>query len=106
MQKVYSEKAGEMMNPLNAFIHDSLVKLEIATLECEAMELEVERVEFEAKSPPRLVLRDNRKTQDLVKNGLASLFGMKTKGGRRYDSYQMQVCGVKCVWESERVTKV
>ncbi|WP_409042272.1 hypothetical protein [Mannheimia haemolytica] len=95
-----------MMNPLNAFIHDSLVKLEIATLECEAMELEVERVEFEAKSPPRLVLRDNCKTQDLVKNGLASLFGMKTKGGRRYDSYQMQVRGVKCVWESERVTKV
>ncbi len=32
-----------MMNPLNAFIHDSLVKLEIATLECEAMELEVEQ---------------------------------------------------------------
>ncbi|MEE3701547.1 hypothetical protein [Mannheimia haemolytica] len=106
MQKVYSEKAGELMNPLNAYIHDSLVKLEIATLECEALDLEIERVEFEAASPPRLVLRDNRKTQDFVKNGLASLFGMKTKGGRRYDSYQMQVRGVKCVWESERVAKV
>ena len=106
MQKVFSQTANEMMNPLNAYIHDSLVKLEIATLECEAMDLEIQRVEFEAASPPRLVLRDNRKTQDFVKNGLASLFGMKTKGGRRYDSYQMQVRGVKCVWESERVTKV
>ncbi len=26
---------------------------------------------------------------------------MKTKGGRQYDSYQMQVQGVKCVWESQ-----
>lgn len=50
MQKVFSEKAGEMMNPFNAYIHDSLVKLEIATLECEALDLEIERVEFEAAS--------------------------------------------------------
>lgn len=106
MKKVYSEKAGEMMNPLNAFIHDNLVKLEIATLECEAMDLEIEQVVFEVASPPRLVLRDNHKTQDLVKSGLAQVFGMKTKAGRRYDTYQMQVRGVKCVWESERVAKV
>ena len=41
MKKVYNEMAGEMMIPKNAIIHSQLPMLEIATLECEALGLEV-----------------------------------------------------------------
>ena len=53
MKKVYNEMAGEMMLPRNGYIHNQLARLEIATLECEALGLEVETVEWFENRPAK-----------------------------------------------------
>lgn len=79
MKKVYNEMAGEMMLPRNGYIHNQLARLEIATLECEALGLEVETVEWFENSRPRLVVRDNSTTRHLVKTGKALTYGSDRK---------------------------
>ena len=104
MKKVYNEMAGEMMLPRNGYIHNQLARLEIATLECEALGLEVETVEWFENSRPRLVVRDNSTTRHLVKTGKALTYGSEVKNGIRIYLHQMMVEGVNIIWKSD-VTK-
>lgn len=101
MRKVYSEMAGEMMSERNASIHSQLVKLELATLECEQMGIEVEYVEWFDIGKPRLVVRDNAATRHFVKTGKAHNYGSEVKNGIRVALNQMQVKGVKIIWKSD-----
>ncbi|WP_018652734.1 hypothetical protein [Actinobacillus capsulatus] len=102
MSKEYSEVAGREMNKETKAVYEAAVKLELAMLECEEMDLEVTGVEWGGGYQPRIILRENYKTKRFVKSGTAQVFGMKTRAGVRYDFYQMQVRGVKCIWEGER----
>lgn len=104
MHKIYNEMAGEMMSHRNGFIHNQLARLEIATLGCEALGLEVEKVEWFDNCRPRLVVRDNSTARHLVNTGKAMNYGSELKNGIRIYLYQMMVEGVKIIWKSD-VTK-
>lgn len=101
MQKVYNKMAGEMMSPRNAVIHNQLAMLEIATLECEALGLEVETVEWFDNSRPRLVVKDCSALRHLIKTGKAFNYGSEVKNGIRIYLNQMMVKGVKIIWKSD-----
>ncbi|PJG86188.1 hypothetical protein [Conservatibacter flavescens] len=100
--KVYSEFAGRALNKETKAVYEATVKLELAMLECEEMDLEVTGVEWGGGYQPRIILRENDKTKRFVENGSAQMFGVKTKAGVRYDFYQMHVRGVKCIWEGKQ----
>lgn len=104
MKKIYNEMAGEMMSRRNGYIHNQLARLEIATLGCEALGLEVEKVEWFDNCRPRLVVRDNSTTRHLVNTGKAMNYGSEVKNGIRIYLHQMMVEGVKIIWKSD-VTK-
>ena len=93
MSKVFSEIGSCYMSRNNKAVYEALVGLEIAALECEELSLEVLKVEWGLGYLPRLVLRHNAKTQYCMQTG---------RLGKRFDLYQMQVRGVKCVWEAEQ----
>ncbi len=101
MKKVYNEMAGEMMIPKNAIIHTQLAMLEIATLECEALGLEVETVEWFDNSRPRLVVKDCATLRHLMKQNKAFNYGSEVKNGTRFYLNQMMLKGVKIIWKSD-----
>lgn len=100
--KEYSQLAGRMLSKEIKSIYESAVRIELAMIECDEMDLEVTGVEWGGGYQPRIILRENYKTKKFVKSEAAQVYGMKTKAGVRYDFYQMQVRGVKCIWEGER----
>lgn len=102
MSKVFSEIGSCYMSRNNKAVYEALVGLEIAALECEELSLEVLKVEWGLGYLPRLVLRHNAKTQYFMQTGLAKQYGSTGRLGKRFDLYQMQVRGVKCVWEAEQ----
>lgn len=104
MQKVYNKMTGEMMSPRNAVIHNQLAMLELATLECEALGIEVETVEWFDIGKPRLVVKDCSALRHLIKTGKAFNYGSEVKNGIRIYLNQMMVKGVKIIWKSD-VTK-
>ncbi len=102
MSKVFSEIGSCYMSRNNKAVYEALVGLEIAALECEELSLEVLKVEWGLGHLPRLVLQHNAKTKQMMLSGKARQYGSTSKGGKRFDLYQMQVRGVKCVWEAEQ----
>lgn len=101
MKKVYNEMAGEMMLPRNGYIHNQLARLEIATLGCEALGLEVEKVEWFENSRPRLVVKDCATLRHLIKQNKAFNYGSEVKNGTRFYLNQMMLKGVKIIWKSD-----
>ena len=102
MKKVFSEIGSCYMSRNNKGVYEAIVGLELAALKCEELELEVLKVDWGEGYKPRLVLQSNTQTQHLIAKGKAMHYGFISKGGKRFDLYQMQVRGVKCVWEAEQ----
>lgn len=101
MKKIYNQLAGEMMTPKNAVIHTHLAMLEIATLECEALGVEVEKVEWLDNCKPRLIVKDCATLRHLMKQQKAFNYGTEVKNGNRVYLNQMIVKGVKIIWQSD-----
>ncbi|WP_227718384.1 hypothetical protein [Pasteurella multocida] len=79
MKKQYNPLAGEMMTPHNSEVYMHLAMLELATLECEALGIEVEKVEWFDTGRPRLVARDNTTTRKMAQINVHLIMAQKLK---------------------------
>ncbi|APB78588.1 TPA: hypothetical protein QB072_001146 [Pasteurella multocida] len=103
MKKQYNPLAGEMMTPHNSEVYMHLAMLELATLECEALGIEVEKVEWFDTGRPRLVARDNTTTRKMAQNQRAFNYGTEVKNGTRRYLMQMTIKGVKVIWSTDTI---
>lgn len=101
MKKQYNPMAGEMMTPRNSAIYMQLAMLEVATLECEALGIEVEKVEWFDTGRPRLVARDNAATRKMAQMSKAFNYGTEVKNGIRHYLIQTTIKGVKVIWKTD-----
>lgn len=92
------------MSPRNAVIHNQLAMLELATLECEALGIEVETVEWFDIGKPRLVVKIVSALRHLIKTGKAFNYGSEVKKRHPYLPKSNDGKGVKIIWKSD-VTK-
>lgn len=83
----------------NAVMYGQIVGLELALLECNEMGLEVKNVEWD-NFKPRLVVRNNQVTTQLLKRGKAFNYGRVVRNGQYRYLNQMILHGVKVIWES------
>lgn len=88
------------LSPYNAVLYGQIVSLELALLECNQMGIDVERVDYSDYKRPRLIVRDNHVTQQMMKQGRASNYGCRLKNGRRVYLNHASINGVRIIWES------
>lgn len=88
------------LSPYNAVLYGQIVNLELALLECNQMGIDVERVDYTDFKRPRLVVRDNYVTQQMMKHGKANNYGCKLKNGNRIYLNHAEVKGVRIIWEA------
>lgn len=90
------------LSPYNAVMYGQIVSLELALLECNQMGIDVERVDYTDFKRPRLIVRDNGITQQMMRTGKATNYGCKLKNGRRIYLNHADVKGVRIIWEANQ----
>lgn len=90
------------LSPDNAVLYGQIVGLELALLDCNQMNIDVERVDYSDWRRPRLIVKDNAATRWLLKAGKAHNYGFKFKNGRRIQLNHATVRGVRIIWETNQ----
>lgn len=88
----------------NQQIFSLTVALETALIECDEMGLDADRVEFDGRFQPRIMVQDNSKTRQLLREGKAQYFGTESCGGVRRYLIQMPLRNCKVIWKTDSLT--
>ncbi|QIW15827.1 hypothetical protein A4G20_05530 [Pasteurellaceae bacterium RH1A] len=94
----------EPNRPRNQRVYSLTVALEIALLECDELGLEAERVEFDGRLRPRIIVADNHITRRLLREGKAQCYGTDVRGGLRQHLIQMRLRDCNIIWKTEFLT--
>lgn len=89
----------------NQRLYDLTVALETALIECDELGLDADRVEFDGRFASRIIVQDNGKTRQLLREGKAQYYGMESHGGVRCYLIQMQMNNLcKVIWKTDSLT--
>lgn len=89
------------LNAANHLVYKFIGQVQKAIVECNALGLTVEEIEF-YHIKPRIIVKDSPATAWLEHSGRAIEYGCGSDENGRHRKLQIMVAGIKVMWETHR----